>query len=461
MNKIIAAILIMILSVAMMTGCDGFPNENKVDIEQSIYDEYESMIDAFIGVDEISVVSDYLLQWAQSYQFDARKDRFNNVIVQHPASSGLEDGKPVVIECGISLQDLENDLRPVAIMLTAMKNLKDHNQVTFLFAPYEGRDYVGAKGIAESLLTEIKLINLNTYAPNMVTVSGAESAVYSMSRNIDLVDPSYQIAYEIKINGLTGGYSDIIKSKNPNAIKTLGNFLATCKSGGMLFELASFTGGENIGMYPVAASAIIVINQNDETSLNNRFEKALKSFQDNYSESQPQFSYTLTQIGRPQKVLSHADSDHIVSFLYTLFNGIYAKSETENTVAISNLGMISTSESNFEAFLTMRSLDPAILLTMQSDLSVICNLNEFSYSMISGNAGWRQLPGKSLAKEFSEITGVKTAGYFNESQCAVYQDRNRDIEIISYGVDLVDCEKQCNNLIQYIETTTLSEAPAQ
>lgn len=461
MNKIIAALLTVVLSVAMITGCDGFPNENNVDIEQSIYDEYESMIDAFIGVDEISVVSDYLLQWAQSSQFDARKDSFNNVIVQLPASSGLEDGMPVVIECGISLQDLENDLRPVAIMLTAMKNLKDHNQVTFLFAPYEGRDFIGAKGIAESFLTEVKLINLNTYAPNVITVSGAESAVYSMSRNIDLVDPAYQIAYEIKISGLTGGYSDIIKSKNPNAIKTLGNFLATCKSSGMLFELSSFTGGENIGMYPVSASAIMVINQNDETSLNNRFEKALKSFQDNYSESQPEFSYTLTQVGRPQKVLSHADSDHIVSFLYTLFNGIYAKSDTEDTVAISNLGMIRTNENIFEAFLTMRSLDPAVFLAMQSDLSVISNLNEFSYDLVSGKAAWRQLPGKSLAKEFSEMTGVKTAGYFNESQCAVYQDRNRDIEIISYGVDLIDCEKQCNNLIQYIEMPVVPAEPVQ
>jgi len=461
MNKIIAALLTVVLSVAMMTGCDGFPNENKVDIEQSIYDEYESMIDAFIGVDEISVISDYLLQWAQSYQFDARKDRFNNVIVQLPASPGFEYGTPVVIECGISLQDLENDLRPVAIMLTAMKNLKDHNQVTFLFIPYEGREYLGAKGIAESLLTGVKLINLNTYAPNIITVSGAESAVYSMSRNINLVNPTYQIAYEIKVSGLSGGYSDIIKSKNPNAIKTLGNFLATCKSSGMLFELSSFNGGEDPGTYPVSASAIVVINQNDEASLNNRFEKALKSFQDNYSESQPEFSYTLTQVGRPQKVLSQLDSDHIVSFLYTLFNGIYAKSDAEDTVAISNLGMIRTNENSFEAFLTMRSLDPAIFLAMQSDLSVICNLNEFSYDLVSGKAAWRQLPGKSLAKEFSEMTGVKTAGYFNESQCAVYQDRNRDIEIISYGVDLIDCEKQCNNLIQYIETPAVSKEPMQ
>ncbi len=461
MKKNISLLIILILLTSLITGCDAFTNSNKVDIEQSVYDEYESMIDAFIGVQDISVISDYLIQWAQNYQIDAEKDHYNNVIITIPATEGQENVVPTLIECGISISDLENDLRPVAIMMTTIRNLEAHGLTYFVFTPYEGRLYTGAENLSSSLLSDVNLINLNTYAPNQIVSSGAESAVYTMSLNMKMADPSFPIAYELRIDGLTGGYSDIIKQKNPNAIKTLGNFLASCKSSGMLFELASFNGGQNVDMYPVSASAIMLINQNDENSLNNRFLKAQKTFNDNYSETQPQYSYTLTPVPLPEKVISQEDSDHIVSFLYTLFNGIYSKTEADETEAVSNIGQVRTDDKQFVSYLTMRSLDPAVFLAMQSDLSVISNLNELTYQMILGKQGWRQLPGKSLASRFSEATSANVTDTFYESQCSIYQNRNKDIEIISYGVDLIDCEKQCKNLLKFITVPESSEQGQQ
>jgi len=462
MKKNISILLILILLTSLITGCGAFTNNNKVDIEQSVYDEYESMIDTFIGVQDISVISDYLLQWAQNYRIDAEKDYYNNVIITLPATAGLENEVPTMVECGISISDLENDLRPVSIMMTTIRNLENHGLTYFVFTPYEGRLYTGAENLSPSLLSNVNLINLNTYAPNQIVSSGAESAVYSMSLNMKMVEPSFPIAYELRIDGLAGGYSDIIKQKNPNAIKTLGNFLASCKNSGMLFELASFNGGQNIETYPVSASAIMLINQNDENSLNNRFLKAQKTFNDNYSETQPGYTYTLTPVPLPEKVITQEDSDHIVSFLYTLFNGIYSKTETDEAEAVSNIGEVRTAEKQFISYLTMRSLDPAVFLAMQSDLSVISNLNELTYQAVSGKQGWRQLPGKSLASRFSDATSANVIGTFYESQCSIYQNKNKDIEIISYGVDLIDCEKQCKNLIEFLnvpETPEQSQQP--
>jgi hypothetical protein len=295
------------------------------------------------------------------------------------------------------------------------------------------------------------MIQLNTNDPNDVLIQGAASNIASIERIIKMKNPTYKMSYQVTINGFKEDLPFNELSEIPNAIKELGGLFATCKSKGMLFEIAGFEGSGSREFAPVSASAIMVINQNDIKSLEYSYGKMEDKLKKEYEDMNPDLLVTLSAIELPISVLSTEDTDHLVSFIYTIFNGFCG--ENENT--FSSLNQVDITNNKFSSSLLILNQIDTSPVTENDDLNVICNLNNMNYKISEIHKGWYQNPDSIFVKNFLEIADKKPKGTFLESPLVEYQVKNKEMEMLSYGVDLKDCERQLSVLKNYIESDSI------
>ncbi|MDX9887682.1 MAG: hypothetical protein RBS51_00220 [Anaerovoracaceae bacterium] len=457
MKKIITIIGIIIVVVGLLGSCGFFLNPRETSIKDDIYDEYETMMDAFVEVKSIADVSDYLLFRAQTLGVQGHKDRSQSVIIETVGTNYSEEGPPLTIECGFSLDNLAEDLRAVAISLVIIKEIDGAHPLRIIFTPYEEENYFGAAKIPASYLKDVEMIHLNTRYPNEVVNQGASSKFAYIERKVKMKTPSYKIAYRITIDGFNEELAGLDFSNTPNAIRELGVLFATCKSKGMLFEIVDFSGGGIRKFSPISGSAIMVINQNDMKSLEYYYGKMESRLIKAYQEEHPDIFVTMAAIETPTSVLSNEDTDRLVSFIYTIFNGFCGESD----FAFSTLNMVATTNAKFSCSLLVLHLYNPEPIEENDDLDVICNLNDMDFRLKDINQGWYQDPESGFLKSFLENIDKKPKGSFYDSPLVEYQRRNNNTEMLSYGVDLKDCEKQFSILKKYIESRSPLQLPIQ
>lgn len=457
MKKIITLIMTMIIAVGLLGSCGFILNPGEPSIKDDIYNEYETMMDAFVEVKSIADVSDYLLFWAQTLGVKAHKDRSQSVVIETLGPANGEDNNVLAIECGFSLNNLAEDLRAVAISLVLIKEFHGSQPLRILFVPYEGENYFGANKIPSIFLKDIQMIELNTKYPNQVLTQGASSKLAFIERNIKVNKPTYEIAYQVTIDGFNENLGAVEFPDTPNAIRELGVLFATCKSKGMLFEIGDFSGGSSTSFSPISGSAIMVINQNDMKSLEYYYGKMESRLIKKYQEEHPEIFVTMSAIEAPPSVLSNEDTDRLVSFIYTIFNGFCGESE----FAFSTLNKVATSNSKFSCSLLVLDLYNPEAIEENDDLNVICNLNNMDFRLKEINQGWYQDPESEFIKSFLENIDKKPKGSFYDSPLVEYQRRKNNTEMLSYGVDLKDCEKQFLILKNYIESRSPLQLPGQ
>lgn len=91
------------------------------------------------------------------------------------------------------------------------------------------------------------------------------------------------------------------------------------------------------------------------------------------------------------------------------------------------------------------------------DLNVICNLNYMNYNLKEIHKGWYQNPDSEFVDDFLVLADKKPKGTFLKSPLVEYQTRNKEMEMISYGVDLKDCDRQLLVLKNYIESKAIAQ----
>ncbi|HPD90261.1 MAG TPA: hypothetical protein PKW40_02690, partial [Bacillota bacterium] len=231
----------------------------------------------------------------------------------------------------------------------------------------------------------------------------------------------------------------------------IGDFLATCKSNGMILELAEVQGETHFvpetGEYSSTSSAIIIITQNDLRKLDSMVIDLQNQIENEYSKVYPNINVVCTEVEMPSRVFSLEDTDKIISFLYTIFDGHYDfKSKT-----VSLITSLSAENDQFNSSILWWSDSPVAFQEMSKDFDVITNLNDMNYDLISKHAGWHGNPELPWIKNLLESTKTSPQTTIVPSSLAVYQNRNPELEMVSFGVDLKNCEKQWKILSTFME----------
>ncbi len=481
MKRIISILLILLLIISTFAGCKEETKDVTTDKINDLLSEYYKMLDENIKENSTSEdVKLTLMKWANQNKIKVSYDDYNNVIMSSAATSEeFKDEPSNILHCSVDLDNPETTIRNISIIMYVLQSTENHGFIRAIFTPVENGSYLAAEKIKKNYIKGNNLISLDWDKDNSLLVGSAGASSYSIFNSIQWNPPTFSKSYEISISGLPGGNLGEWDLKQPNPIKIIGDFLATQKSKGVLFELASFNGGISSNTFPSSATAVVLITDNDVKTFTKAIEASIENFNDKYeTEFEAIYSYTETEI--PDKVISDGDFNNLISFLYTCVNGTYLKSNDGQTIATANIGAISTSTGNLLIYTYARSLDKQILNEMDSVYDTICGLSGMDYECTSVMPVWGNMHYSIDTEEISLETNnsadqkdTENILYNNLSQsmltinekepskdttmletaCSIFQDRNKNLNIIGFGINSENAAIQTKILIDYLSPT--------
>ena len=299
-------------------------------------------------------------------------DEVGNVIIRKPATKGMEDRKPIVMQSHLDMvhqknndtqfdfdtQGIEmfvegdwvkakgttlgadNGLGVATIMAILESNDIDHPDLEALFTIDEETGMTGAMGLKGGLLKGDILLNLDTEEDDEIGVgcAGGIDITATGAYNEEPVAQDGIIAYKIEVKGLQGGHSGMqIHEGLGNANKIMNRLLYAVTEDVRISEI---DGGSLRNAIPRESVAVVVLESDKEgviTSLLNALSETIKK---EFKTTEPDLKVVLTKTELPENAMPFEAQVQILSAIYAAHNGVYRMSadipdlvETSNNIA--------------------------------------------------------------------------------------------------------------------------------
>lgn len=410
---VIAMIVCLVSVMSIMTSCDNTKNQTE-NLSSKLKNKLEAyktdLKDSASTMKTNDNIKSYLTSWAKSKGINYTTDDAGNVIMTKSAGSKYKDVAPTVIVCPYDQNQFENYINPVATALYTIKNNESTGKLTVIFTKESGHDFSGIQALDSKYITnDSKVFCLNGGQKGLFATKSGASSTYRFTQSVSYRSPSYTKAYKITISGLPGGQPDSKISDYVNPITKLESLLASLKSKGIGYELASIKGGNDSNLYATSATMTIVVDADKEESFKEKMEELTKDFKEKYSKDYPKINYTYKSVSTPSKVLTTSKCSKFVSYMYTLLDGEYYKDDDGNLVSITNISYIKSSGSSIKINSVAYSLDAANLAEIDNGEKTLCSLSGVKYKKTSSTPLWKGSSTSKFAKAVSTAYNTYTS----------------------------------------------------
>lgn len=456
MKRFLAVISALALIFSFfLSGCSGSTADRENELKNRLQPVYEELGSNFSGdKGDYSLVSEYLKSWAQKNELKVTKAGSHYIILTDPATSGQKKTDTLTLQCTVDTDDLKHSMETLAIGMTALLGTEEHGRIDLIVTESSSGRFTGAGSIPAKYLKTDNFINLSYSADLALYTSGPESMTSTMTADIEKTSPRYSRAFAVTMS--MPDYKDAfdIDKDYPNPVNVIGNLLATQKSSGKLFQIASFNCDVTDGYLPKSATAVIVIDENSIDSFTKKFSKSYENMKDRFDKLEDSFVYTMTETSMPSQVMSNQSSDNMISLMYTLKTGIYLQDEKSGEVrSASDITSISTSGSRFKAVVSARSLDRDTLKEMSGVFRTTSGLCDINYKENSEYRTWSS--DSSLGSFFRKALSLGDSSpdtVLNRTECEIFASKAKDLNMISYHCNLSSTGKAALlNILHYEE----------
>ena len=419
------------------------------------------------------------------------RDAWNNLMAYIPATAGLENRKPVVLQGHIDMvcavadgsgyvperdpinlviegNILKTDHRSslggdcvladcLAIWLLQQKI--PHGPVRLLLTTVEEQGLFGARQVAAEWLAGVdNLINIDGSSLGNMTIGCAGGWREHITRKMEYTAPTMKEAYKLSMDGFVGGHSGgHIHLGRGNPIRLITHFLGSLR-GKLPFELAALKGGSAYNALPQDASAVIVTD--DGAALTQAVEEFRTAVKKYYKIFDPDIAINLAPVPVPQQVWTATLKEAALDLAALLHHGVYARMDTDPTKVASsgNLGMWKLNDKDEMVITTfIRCKSTFDESQMGARHAVAARLCGFAVD-VDSHPGWDGSPDTPLVKLICDVynrqTGKEMAvsGTHAGLEPAVLGEKNPNMEMVSFGPTL-------RNLHSITEWADLSSLP--
>lgn len=455
----LAAVMIFTLT---LSGC-GSAEEDRMDtLNDSLESTYDELTATFSGdTGQYDLVAEYIQSWASKNGIEIVAKKENYMVLKNPAVEGLKDTESTVLQCSVDTKDFAHSLQSLSISLTCLLGPLEHGDITLLITENDNGQYTGASAADPEYYQCDNFINIRHCDDVQLFTSGSYTASAAMSTDISTDTPQYSHAYSITMK--TSGHHDPFATETPaypNPVEVLGNLLATEKSSGQLFELASFECEASSGYIPVSATAVVVIDSNDVASFEKKFRTSYNNMKNKFEKLEDNFVYTFTETSMPASVMSSECSDNIISLMYTIKTGSFIQDEDENeddeNIALAEMSNVSTGGGKFNLSMTYRSTDESVIGKMSEVYMTTAGLCNIDYSISDTKLTWPSTDNSELATYFSDALGAKDSVYettVESSECDIFASGSV-LNMVSYRCNIHHGEAALSNICRFLESLT-------
>ncbi len=419
-------------------------------------------------------IIEYLLNFAKEHNLEAEKDDVGNVVIRKPATKGMENATPVILQSHSDMVceknndvDFNFDTDPIqtyidgewvkakgttlggddgigvaAALAVLADNTIKHPAIECLFTSDEETGMTGAFGLQPDFLKGKILINLDSEDEGQLFIgcAGGMDTTIEMDYQKEEIPGSWY-SCKITVSGLKGGHSgDDIDKGLGNANKILNRFLWRLNEK-LDFKLSEFNGGNLRNAIAREAYAIISVKPHDKEQIRLNLNIFTNEIQNEYAHTEPGLTLDMTTVDKPGFSIDNKTKNTLIRALYACPHGVIAMSQTiDDLVETStNLASVKFKEDKIIVGTSQRSSVDTALTDVAAMVRSVFELAGAKVTHSDGYPGWTP----KLDSEILKATKESYKKLFNKEpevlaihaglECGLFLTKYPYLDMISFG----------------------------
>jgi len=324
-------------------------------------------------------VIEFMKKFGESLGLETFEDEIRNVIIRKPATPGMENRKPIVMQGHLDMVHQKNNdtnfdfdtqgiemyvdgdwVRAKGTTLGADNGLgvatimailesKDiaHPAIDALFTVDEETGMTGALNLKGGILKGDILLNLDTEEDDEIGIGCAGGIDITATAEYDEeATPEGSVGYTITVKGLKGGHSGMDIDKGLGNANKIMNRLLFDGFDNFGLQISEINGGSLRNAIPRESSAKVIIAQVYDEAFVYDMQQIVNDIKTEYKATEPNMEVVFEKMdAAPAKVMPTMAQHLFVRSMYTAHNGVYRMSsdfeglvETSNNIAKVVLG---------------------------------------------------------------------------------------------------------------------------
>ena len=318
-------------------------------------------------------VIEFMKDFGKSLGLETFEDEIRNVIIRKPATVGMENRKPIVLQGHLDMVHQKNsdtnfdfDKQGIEMyvdgdwvrargttlgadnglgvaMIMAILESKDipHPAIEALFTIDEETGMTGALNLKGVILKGEILLNMDTEEDEEIDIGCAGGIDVTATRSYHEEEtPEGSVGYTISVKGLNGGHSgmDIHKGLG-NANKIMNRLLFDAFENFGL-QVAEINGGSLRNAIPRESVAKVIVAEMYDEAYAFDMQEIINDIKTEFKTTEPNLAIEIIKCDLPKKVMDLGVQEGIIRSIYAAHNGVYRMSadmedlvETSNNVA--------------------------------------------------------------------------------------------------------------------------------
>jgi dipeptidase D len=315
-------------------------------------------------------VIQFMKDFGNNLGLETFEDEIRNVIIRKPATSGMENRKPIVLQGHLDMVHqknadtvfdfdtqgidmyvdgdwvrargttlgADNGLGVAMIMAILESKTIQHPDIEALFTIDEETGMTGALNLKGGILKGEILLNMDTEEDDEIDIGCAGGIDVSATRSyIEEETPKHSVGYTITVKGLKGGHSGIDIHKGLGNANKIMNRLLFDGFENFGLQVAEINGGSLRNAIPRESVAkVIVAGMYDEAYIFD-MQEIISDIKTEFKTTEPNLIIEIEKCDLPKKVMDLGVQEGIIRSIYASQNGVYRMSaDMENLVETSN-----------------------------------------------------------------------------------------------------------------------------
>jgi len=420
------------------------------------------------------LVIEFMKKFGNDLNLETLVDNVGNVVIKKPATSGMEDRRPIVLQSHLDMvhqknSDTDFDFETsginmyvdgdwvrakgttlgadnglgVASMMAILESKEiAHPALEALFTIDEETGMTGAKGLDKDLLQGDILLNLDTEEDDEIGIGCAGGVDISALRDYEEEHtPDNSVGYTIKVKGLKGGHSgmDIIKGL-ANANKIMARVLYDANRDFGL-RVSSIQGGGLRNAIPRESEALVVIDKSNTETFLTEIIQQVRNIKTEFAALEPTMDIEISETELPNKVMKVEDQQEVVRAIVAAHNGVYRMSpDIEDLVeASNNIASVKVGDGKVKINCLTRSSVESSKDDLANSLEATFELAKFKVKLSDEYPGWAPNPNSDILHIVDELyqnlhqEKADVAACHAGLECGIIGNHYPEMDMISFG----------------------------
>src|SRR5690554_2688208 len=404
-------------------------------------------------------------------------DEVGNVIIKKPATAGMENRKPIVLQSHLDMvhqknndtefdfdnQGIEmyidgdwvrakgttlgadNGIGVATIMAVLASNEMEHPALEALFTIDEETGMTGAMGLKGGLLEGEILLNLDTEEDDEIGVGCAGGIDVTATRTYTEEEtPEFKTGFSIVVQGLQGGHSGMqIHEGLGNANKIMNRLLFDGFENFGL-RISEIDGGSLRNAIPRESKAIVAIDAVHEEAFEAEMADYANEIKTELKTMEPDLDIVVTKIETPKNIMDLGVQEGLTRALYAALNGVYRMSaDIPNLVETSNnIARVIVKDGEIKIGCLTRSSVESSKWDLANMLRATFELTGCEVEFSGDYPGWKPNMDSAILKVldslYEKMNGQKAhvAACHAGLECGILGQNYPNMDMISFGPNI-------------------------